>query len=225
VILLPLNDDNPNQRFPAINWLLIALNIAVFIYEIRLAQQGQLEASMQDWALIPRQITTSLNPEHGLDLIRSMFLHGGWLHLLGNMLFLFIFGDDVEDAFGSFRYLVFYLSCGLIASLAQVVLTPYTTAPVIGASGAIAGVLGAFLLLFPGARIRTLFWFIIVLKVIRIPAALLLGGWFLFQFAQIYFAPAIGIIDQGVAYAAHVGGFIGGLLITLALRTRNRVTA
>jgi len=213
-MLLPYSDENPTRSFPIINWLLILLNIAVFLVEARLAGQGQLQSQLQQWALIPRDLVQHVGVEQILDLFRSMFLHGGWLHVGSNMLFLYIFGDNIEDALGSLRYLAFYLLCGVAASLAQVALTPNSSTPLIGASGAIAGVLGAYLILFPKAPVRTLFWFIILIRTIRIPAFVLLGGWFVLQFARVYFAANGGMVsDSGVAYAAHVGGFLTGIVL------------
>lgn len=215
MLILPYGDENPIRRFAVINWALIIANVVVFLYEVQLAQAGQLQAALMHWALIPADVTRHLGVEQVLDMVRSMFLHGGWLHLLGNMLFLGIFGDDVESALGSFRYLVFYFLAGIAACLAQVALTPYSTSPFVGASGAIAGVLGAYLVLFPNAKVRILFWLLIIVRTFRIPAFVVLGVWFILQLIPVYYTSLGVAAPDNVGYGAHVGGFIAGIVLLL----------
>lgn len=217
MFLLPYADDNKVRHFPIVNMLLMIINVAVFLYEMQLAQAGRLEPALMQWAVVPRDLVHHLGQEQLLDLLRTMFLHGGWLHLLSNMLFLYIFGDNVEDRLGPIRYLLLFLASGVAASLAQVFLTPASGAPLIGASGAIAGVLGAYGILYPNTSVRTLFWFIFILTTIRIPAILLLGGWFILQFVRVYYESHGAMAGDGVAYAAHVGGFIAGVVLILFL--------
>ncbi len=217
MLLIPYKDENPTRHFPLMNLLIIAVNVIVFLYEVQLAQAGQLQAAVQQWAVVPHDISRGVGPEQVLDLLRSMFLHGGWLHLLGNVLFLYIFGDNVEEVLGGFKYLLFYLAGGVAANLAQVVFTPNGNTPLIGASGAIASVLGAYAILYPGAKVRLFFWFLIFVRTIRLPALIVLGGWFIFQFLSVYYGPATGVVDAGVAYAAHVGGFVAGIVMISVL--------
>jgi membrane associated rhomboid family serine protease len=169
--------------------------------------------SIFQWGAIPYQVT------HGeilqvppliplpLTLFSSMFLHGGFLHLFGNMLYLWIFGNNIEDTLGHFRFFLFYLVCGLFAAAVQIFSAPDVTVPMIGASGAIAGILGAYLVLFPGARVLTLVFIIIFIKIIRIPAILILGFWFFMQLL------GVGAVASNVAFFAHIGGFIAGLIL------------
>jgi len=211
-LLLPLKDDNPTSSFPFVTIGLILANGLVFYHQITLDFAESLRFLSQ-WGAIPYQIT------HGealhdapliplpLTLFSSMFLHGGFLHLFGNMLYLWIFGNNIEDTLGHFRFFLFYLVCGLFAAAVQVFSDPNATVPMIGASGAIAGILGAYLLLFPGARILTLFFIIIFVKLIRIPAIIILGFWFIIQLLS------AGTAATNVAFFAHIGGFISGLIL------------
>jgi membrane associated rhomboid family serine protease len=215
MLLIPYKDENPTRHFPLMTLLIIAANVAVFLYEVQLAQAGQLQTVVQNWAVLPRDISRGIGLEQALDLLRSMFLHGSWLHLLGNMLFLYIFGDNVEDVLGGFKYLLFYL-VRVAASLAQIVFTP-AAAPIDWRSGAIASVLGAYAILYPGAKVKLFFWFLILVRTIRLPALIVLGGWFVFQFLSVYYGPATGFVDAGVAYAAHIGGFVAGIVMVSVL--------
>jgi membrane associated rhomboid family serine protease len=208
-VFLPLRDDRPRTRFPAATLLLIAANAIVFLYQIfGLTPEGQRLLVLEAGA-IPYEIVNhvDIRPRNLLPLPgsiwTSMFLHGGWGHLIGNMWFLWVFGDNVEEAMGSIRYLVFYFLVGTVGALAQCYAMPDSTAPMIGASGAIAGVLGGYLMLYPRARIATLVLIPFLWPVIPIPAWLYLSGWFLAQFML----PG----NSGVAWMAHVGGFIAGL--------------
>lgn len=215
--MLPIRDINPSPRrtFPVVNILLIALNVLAFLYELSLGPR--LEELLMAAAFVPARgggvipgVTSAL---------LSMFLHGGWGHLLGNMLFLYIFGDNVEDRLGHFRYFLFYTLCGYAATFAHAFFNGFSTMPAIGASGAISGVLGAYLFLYPRARIVTLVWFFIFVRFIEIPVLVYLPLWFLMQFfsgvSSLHAAnpEAAG----GVAWFAHIGGFLAGPLLLLLL--------
>ena len=212
-MFLPLKDDNPTSTFPLITLGLILTNGLVFYHQMSL-DTVESQNFIFKWGAIPYQI------HHGevlrefpeiplpLTIFSSMFLHGGFLHLFGNMLYLWIFGNNIEDTLGHLRFLLFYLVCGLVAGLAQVFSNPESTVPMIGASGAVAGVLGAYLLLFPGARILTLFFIFIFIKFVRLPALIVLGFWFFIQLLGVW-----GGSISNVAFFAHVGGFIAGLIL------------
>ena len=213
--MFPIRDHNPSGRTPYVTYGLIVANIVIFISYWGLFQNPRaLNAFFIDWALIPALVTEG----YGFSgLLTSMFLHGGLTHLAGNMLFLFIFGDNVEDEMGHLRYLMFYLACGVAAGLGQVFTEPASWIPMVGASGAIAGVMGAYLLLFPRAKVDILLIFIIFFRIFVIPAWIVLMVWFAMQFiGGIGATPGTG----GVAYWAHAGGFIAGLLLTLPLWLR-----
>ncbi|WP_415402339.1 rhomboid family intramembrane serine protease [Tateyamaria sp. SN3-11] len=213
--MFPIRDHNPSGRTPYVTYLLIAANIAIFLSYVGLFQDDRaLNAFFFDFAAIPARIVTG----DGLStLFTSMFLHGGWMHLAGNMLFLYIFGDNVEDEMGHIPYLLFYLATGLAAGLIHVISAPYSPVPTVGASGAIAGVMGAYLLLYPKARVDILLILIIIFRVFPIPAWIMLAVWFGMQFIG-----GIGSDPQagGVAYWAHAGGFAAGLLFTFPLWLR-----
>jgi membrane associated rhomboid family serine protease len=226
--VIPLRDSVPRRTYPFTNNLLIGLNVAAFLIE--LAQGPDLTAFLSRWAFVPARL---LHPsEWGMaplaslaTVFTSMFLHGGFLHLAGNLLFLWIFGDNVEDALGHFRYLVFYLAAGFAAAALQTVLNPASAVPNIGASGAIAGVLGGYFVLYPRARVVTLVPLIFLFPLIEVPAALYLLFWFLMQFwmgsanlASAARNPEAG----GVAWWAHVGGFLFGALLVRPFRPRRR---
>ena len=214
--MIPLRDINPRNTFPAVNIFLIAVNVLVYLYQLtlppRLGHQFMLH-----YAMIPGQLTDSFGhpgvPLLGLaPVFTSMFLHGGFMHLLGNMWFLGIFGDNIEDRLGHLRYLVFYLICGLGAAMAHFLTDPRSTIPVVGASGAISGVLGAYMLLFPGRKVITLIPLLIVFFTVRLPAVVILGYWFVIQFVS-GFAALSGAPGPGVAWWAHIGGFVLGILL------------
>lgn len=221
--MIPIRDDVRASSFSVVNYLLIAANILIFLFELSLGRRA--DAFITQWAMTPSAITThplawgpGLPPAFA-TLFTSMFLHAGWGHLLGNMLFLWVFGDNVEDAMGRVRYLVFYLLSGLAAAAAQILVTPDSPFPSLGASGAISGVLGAYLVLYPGARVLT--WVpVLIFLVIRLPAIVFLGLWFLFQFAR--GVTAIGDTGGGVAWWAHIGGFVAGLVLVNAFRRRDQ---
>lgn len=207
--MFPLYDTLRSRRFPIVNWILIILNGMVFYYEFRLREAG-LSRFIQTWGLIPFQLTS--NPaETWITIFTSMFLHGGWFHILSNMWILIIFGDNIEDRLGGGRYLIFYLLSGIAAALLQVYLSPASHLPMIGASGAIAGVLGAYLILFPRARIASLVPIFFFFTFIEIPAVIFLGFWFVLQLFSGWLALQ-GADMSGVAWWAHIGGFLFGML-------------
>ena len=213
--MIPIRDHNPSGRRPYVTWALIVINIAVFLGYLELFEHPR--ALMQfflTWGVVPARIEAG---EGWLTLLTSQFLHGGWLHLGFNLLFLWIFGDNMEDEWGHARFLGFYLVCGVAAALAQVASDPGGGVPMVGASGAIAGVLGGYLLMFPRARVDLLFWFIIIFRVIPVPAWVVLGLWFLLQVLGGLMMVGDG---GGVAYWAHAGGFVAGLVLTVPIWLR-----
>jgi membrane associated rhomboid family serine protease len=202
VSMIPLSDASRQpRRFPVVTIAIIVLNAFVFLLEL-----GGGDAFVKQWSVIPADIAAG---QHWITILTSMFMHGGWMHIIGNMVFLKAYGPEMEDAMGRIRYLIFYLMSGMVASLAQIAVMPESTIPNLGASGAIAGVMGAFLITYPRDRIRTLFWFGIFIRITFIPASLLIGFWFLIQlFSQV--GAVANVQAGGVAYMAHVGGFIFG---------------
>ncbi|MBN2751729.1 MAG: rhomboid family intramembrane serine protease [Rhodospirillaceae bacterium] len=225
MFFLPLFDDNPARRPAFVTWFLIAVCIAVYVWQAGLSDTQARLVSVQ-YGMIPELVLggDSLPPEYRAipawaSPLTSMFLHGGLLHLGGNMLFLWIFGNNVEESMGRFRYLVFYALSGYAAALFQAVLDVHSTVPMIGASGAIAGVLGAYALLFPRANVRTLVVVLIFFRIISVPAAAILLGWFLMQtISGLQEAPGGG---GGVAYFAHIGGFLAGAGLIFAFKRRD----
>ena len=221
--MIPIKDRNPTHRFPIFTILIILVNIVVFLYEISLDGKG-LESFFLTYGVVPFSVNGSfgqglLDPMAVFPLLSSMFLHGGILHLGGNMLYLWVFGDNIEDKLGRGRFLAFYLLCGLAATLLHIVIDPTSTVPTVGASGAISGVLGAYLLMFPKARVVTIIPIFFFLQVAELPALIVLGFWFVIQFfngiASLgYETAGMG----GVAWWAHIGGFIAGLLFVIPLR-------
>ncbi len=211
--MFPLGDENRRGHVtPVVNYMLIAINVAVFFFQIRLGSQVAIQEFINRYGVIPNEIT---GRQDLFTLLTSMFLHGGWAHILGNMLFLWVFGDNVEDAFGHLGYLVFYLLTGLAASAAHIMLNPGSEIPSVGASGAISGVLGAYLIFFGGNAIRVLIgWFLTV-----VPAWMMIGLWAVQQFVATY--GSLAATEQttgGVAYAAHAGGFVAGMIVAVVLR-------
>jgi len=226
--MIPIGDYAGERRnFPVVNYALIALNVVAFLYELTLPG-AQLDEFFLRWGAIPSAIVggTAASPATGLPvyvtLLTSIFLHGGWLHLGGNMLYLWVFGDNVENAFGRVRYLLFYLICGLGGTLAQIAIGPTSTIPTIGASGAIAGVMGAYLIMFPGAQVRTLIFIVFFVTITYLPAVIVIGIWFLTQLFSGF--TSLGAPAQqggGVAFFAHIGGLLVGALLALILRRRD----
>jgi membrane associated rhomboid family serine protease len=215
--MIPLYDTVRSRRFPIVNWLLIALNVLIFLYEIGL-QPSQLDHLIRVWGLVPAQLMAQPAAEW-MKVFSAMFLHGGWLHILSNMWVLFIFGDNVEDRMGGSRYLIFYLLSGAAAALLQSLLLRGSLEPMIGASGAIAGVLGAYLILYPRARIASLVPILFIFTIIEIPAAIFLLFWFVSQLFSGWLTLG-GAARSGIAWWAHVGGFVFGMLSVHAFARR-----
>jgi membrane associated rhomboid family serine protease len=210
--LIPLRDINPTERFAIVTFTLIILNIVVFAYELTLGTAG-VEKFLVTFALIPKRLFSSDVLIGGTipaaaTLFTSMFLHGGWLHIAGNMLYLWIFGNNVEDATGRVRFFVFYMLCGLFAAYAHAFMNRSSLAPMIGASGAISGVLGAYVLLYPRARVVTLVMIGFYIRTVEVPAMIVLGLWFALQFLNFLISGGSG---GGVAWHAHIAGFIAGI--------------
>lgn len=221
--MVPLRDDNPTRITPYVTYALIAINILVFLYELTLTP-AQLDAFFRIWAVVPRELTATFSgaviaagPPEWLTLFTSQFLHGGFLHVAGNMLFLWIFGNNVEDRLGHVKYLVFYLSCGALAALAQWFFSSGSSIPSLGASGAIAGIMGAYILRYPQAQVLTLIPLGFFFTTVRLPAVLFLGFWFLQQalygLASLQAPTNIGMESGGIAYWAHAGGFVFGAIL------------
>ena len=224
--MIPLHDQNPTRRFPVVTVGLIAACFAIFAYELSLTVTGgdqALEAFFNDWAAVPRRISAAiaagdwLSPAM-LGVVTSIFLHGGWLHVLGNMLYLWIFGNNVEDRLGRIGFLIFYLVGGITAALTQVWIDPESPVPLVGASGAIAAALGAYLVLFPGARILSLVFLGFFYQLLEVPALIILGFWFVLQLISGAASLGATTAEGGVAFFAHIGGFVMGLAVGLVLR-------
>jgi membrane associated rhomboid family serine protease len=221
--MLPIGDQNVRGASPPlVTWLLIGLNALVFVYELFLPS-GQLEQFFFTYAVVPAQIMEAQNL---FSLVTSMFLHGGWAHIVGNMIFLAIFGDNVEAILGKVLYLLFYLAGGLAASMAHVLVNQGSLIPSLGASGAMAAIMGAYVVMFPGARVRVLIFFGFFATIRRVTAVLFLGIWFLSQFLNgvASLGPATAQ-TAGVAYWAHIGGFVVGLLVGVVFRRRAQQAA
>ena len=209
--MIPIGDVNPRQRFPVITVAIILLNVLVFLYGLTLSQDA-LQQLYLSAGVVPYDLTHNFGAPSASDLLTSMFLHGGWLHIISNMLYLWIFGDNVEDLLGKVGFLAFYLLAGVLAALTQVVVAPTSPLPIIGASGAIAGVLGAYIVLYPKARVRTLVIFFRFARLMELPALVVLGLWFVLQFLS--GIASIGATSGGgTAWFAHLGGFVIGCLI------------
>ncbi|HEY9648893.1 MAG TPA: rhomboid family intramembrane serine protease [Chroococcidiopsis sp.] len=224
--MVPLRDDNPVQITPYVTYGLIVVNVLVFLYEIMLTQadpnQHALNAFLNTWSVVPAELTASFSgapgaPREWLTLLTSQFLHAGFFHVGGNMLYLWIFGNNIEEKLGRIKFLVFYLGCGVFAALAQWFFSMNSEIPSLGASGAIAGVMGAYVIRFPQAKILTLVPLGILLAPIRIPAVYFLGFWFfqqaLYGLAGLGVSTNIGMENGGVAYWAHAGGFVIGVVL------------
>jgi membrane associated rhomboid family serine protease len=219
--MIPLRDDRQPRTFAFATLALIALNAVVFWHELSLGSQSLQDAFFASFALTPADLTHAPSPDTARTVFTSMFLHGGWAHIIGNMLFLGIFGRNVEDSVGHFKFIVFYLLCGVAAAAAQVGLSPDSTVPMIGASGAISGVLGAYLLLFPRARVLVLFPIWIFWRVFYVPAFLFLVFWFGLQLLSGMAVLNSMDVNGGVAFWAHVGGFIAGMVVIPVFKKRS----
>jgi membrane associated rhomboid family serine protease len=238
--VFPLRDENPTLLTPYVTWALALANIAVWIFvEGAGTSPGVLADTVCTYGAIPAEITGRTGGASGVDLgpgvppcgfggltwsavFTSMFMHGGWMHLISNMWFLWIFGNNIEDSMGHLRFLAFYLLCGVLATGAHVLSAPGSPIPTVGASGAISGIMGAYLLLYPRVRVHTLFIIIIFIKIIPIPAWAMLIWWFVLQVVSGMVQPATG---GGVAFWAHIGGFVAGLVLVKLFENRQLVEA
>jgi membrane associated rhomboid family serine protease len=214
--MIPIRDENPTRRFPWLTVAIIVANIAVFAYESTLSPTA-LEAFWKTWAFVPaRFLAAPGDPHELLTLFTAMFMHAGWVHIIGNMLYLWIFGNNIEDRFGPVGFIAFYLASGLGASVAQILTTPNATLPNLGASGAIAGVLGAYLVLYPSAAVLTVIPILFFFEVARVPAYLVIGFWFVLQLGSGLASLGHGTAaTAGIAWFAHIGGFATGLVLAL----------
>jgi len=228
--MFPLKDHNPTQRAPVVTVLLVAINAVVFGYEMVLGQG--LTRFVAAYGAVPYEIThlSDLVGAHGgdfehapgppwipLTLLTSMFMHGSVMHIIGNMLYLWIFGNNVEDILGHVRFLFFYLACGVVAGLSHILVNPDSTVPTVGASGAVAGVLGAYLLAYPRARVLSVIFLGIFARLVEVPAAILLLLWFVMQSLQGFLSLGVREVSGGVAWFAHIGGFVAGVVGVLLL--------
>jgi membrane associated rhomboid family serine protease len=219
--MIPLRDDNPTRSTPVVNYLLIGACVLVFLWQMSLG--AQVQAAIYAYGLIPDVLLgdARLPPDLAvvppwMTVLTSMFLHGGWMHLIGNMLYLWIFADNVEDRLGHGRFVAFYLLCGIAAALAQALPDPDSRIPMVGASGAISGVLGAYMLMFPRAHVLVLIPLGVLSRIVPLPALLVLGLWFGMQLLSEFLAPE----GAGVAFRAHIGGFVAGMALLPVLRPR-----
>lgn len=213
--MIPIRDDNPLRITPVMTWLILGLCVAAFLWQLSLGRPG-FERAIYALGLIPAVLFDRAELPAALSVVppaatvlTSMFMHGGVLHLAGNMLYLWIFADNVEDALGHVRFLLFYLACGVVAAAAQALPAPESRVPMVGASGAISGVLGAYLLMFPRSQVLVAIPFIFFVQLIRLPALVVLGFWFFIQLLSSLMGPA----EQGVAFRAHLGGFVAGMAL------------
>ena len=218
--MIPLRDYNPSRTVPFVTRAIIVVNVLVFFYELTLGDATT--DFLNDWGVVPGRLFVSLSGDTSLPrelatVLTSMFLHGGWLHLIGNMWYLWIFGDNVEDRMGHGRFLVFYFASGIVAAVFHSAIIPGSPVPTVGASGAIAGVLGAYAMAFPRARVLTLVPIFFFIQLIAVPAVILLGIWFVLQF--ISGTMSFGGMGGGVAWWAHIAGFVFGWVV-MALTTR-----
>jgi membrane associated rhomboid family serine protease len=230
--MFPIRDDQPRFSTPYVNYFIIALNVLVYVFfELPVQMQGgrHFDALVFQFGFIPEHLTGALTgtshyplPAAVLTIFTSMFLHAGLFHIVGNLWFLWIFGDNVEDYLGHFSYLIFYLLCGVAAALTFIAINPTSRIPTLGASGAIAGVMGAYIVLYPKARVQTLVVLIVFFTFWWIPAWVFLGYWFFIQFVETTMTASASAAQQtgGVAFAAHVGGFVAGLLLIKLLPRR-----
>jgi len=208
--LIPIRDEIKARRVPYVNYILIAINVGVFIFEFM--SGPRLEALISEFALVPAQLTAGLDLGDMRSVLTSMFLHASWMHLLGNMLYLWIFGDNVEDRLGHFWYLLFYLAGGFVAALAHWAINPASSIPTVGASGAIAAVLGAYLLMYPRARVYTFIPIGFFVRLRLLPASVVLLLWFILQLFSGVLTIGAGDVG-GTAFWAHIGGFVFGVLV------------
>ncbi len=226
--MIPLRDANPTRRTPVVTVLLIVACFVAFAYELGLQASGgdqALDAFIRSWGVTPAELTSAWSrgawvSREAATLVTHQFLHGGWLHLLGNLLYLWIFGNNIEDRLGRLRFLAFYLLGGIVAGLTQVAISPGSDIPTIGASGAIAATLGAYLVLFPRARITSLVFLGFFYQLINVPAVIVLAFWFVLQLIDGMASLGVTDVTGGVAFFAHIGGFVFGAGVALLLRRR-----
>ncbi len=220
--MIPIADESPKGFIPFVNYIFLAVNIFVYFF-IQPYDLHSTELFFAHFGLIPAEFTNSATLLKGIiNVFTSMFLHGGFWHLAGNMLYLWIFGDNVEYTVGHGRYFIFYLTVGIGAALLQIVMNPSSTIPMVGASGAISGVLGAYLVKFPRNRISVLFFIFFFIRIVQVPAIIVLSLWFLFQIYNSFFSLVPGGAGGGVAYFAHIGGFLAGLALIKFFERRSR---
>ncbi len=216
--MFPIRDENPTKKRAVITPALILINLAVFVYELILASQGNLDPFIITYALVPQDVVLG---GRLYSFLTSMFLHGGIMHFLGNMLYLHIFGDNIEDIMGKKRFLSFYIATGIAASIFQIYTNPASTIPNLGASGAIAGVLGAYFVTFPRAKVDTVIFLGFFIRWIRLPAVIVLGFWFIIQlFSGLGSLAYISSNTGGVAFFAHIGGFMSGIVLVFFFKKR-----
>ena len=223
MFFFPFADENPTNKKPIISWLIIFGCSFIFLNQVfdptYITEQNFLSFGMIPAILFGHSELSGhlkIIPPF-LSIFTSMFLHGGWMHIIGNMTYLYIFGDNIEERLGKLKFVIFYLVTGIVAAFSQALIDPTSTVPMIGASGAIAGVLGGYLVLYPKAKIKVFFWFIIFVKIIKIRAFIVLGGWILIQFISF---GGTDLNSGGVAYAAHIGGFISGVLLINIMKNK-----
>lgn len=237
--MFPLRDDNPTELVPFVTFLIILVNVAVWLFVQGAGSPGAFLGSLCQYGAIPGEITGALPPgvevalgpgascrTGGLrtgSLLTSMFMHGSWMHLLGNMWFLWVFGNNIEDSMGHVRFAVFYLATGLLAAGAHIATDPSGAVPMVGASGAISGIMGAYMVLYPRVRVHTLIFLIVYIRVLPLPAWVLLAYWFFIQLVE--GSVALGAAGGGVAFWAHVGGFLAGVALVKLFEKRRLVAA
>lgn len=215
--MIPIRDEIKTHRTPIVNYALVVINVLVFLWMF--LNSAKLESIYYEYALIPANFLNGIDMGDISDLLTSMFMHGGWMHLIGNMLYLWIFGDNIEDRLGHVGYLLFYLAGGLAAALLQTVISPSSQIPMVGASGAIAAVLGAYLVMYPNSRVYTFIPIGFYARVRLMPAIVVLCLWFLLQL--ISGVGSLGALDQGgTAYFAHIGGFVFGMIVGWLFKRR-----
>jgi membrane associated rhomboid family serine protease len=212
--VLPISDVIPSRTVPVVTVGLIVANVLVFLYQLTLPEPA-LQVFVASYAVVPAWFSLP-------TLVTSQFLHGGLLHIGANMLYLWIFGDNVEDRLGHVRYLFFYLGAGAVAAILQILFSPFSTVPMLGASGAIAGVMGAYFILYPHSRVLTVVFLLFLFDVVEIPAIFLLGIWFLMQLLNGVGSIGVSSVGGGTAFWAHVGGFVAGVAVGLLLRRGDR---
>ena len=221
MFFFPISDENVTKKKPIISWIILICCVLIFIYQKYSGYHFEQKIILT-FGMIPSVLFKIKQLPHELaivssymTLVSSMFLHGGWMHLIGNMIYLYIFGDNIEDELGKIKFIIFYIICGIFAGLSQALIDINSEIPMIGASGAISGILGAYLILFPKKEIKVFFWFFIFIKIFRIPAMYVIGCWIFIQFFSLNNSE-----ESNVAYVAHIGGFIAGIIFILILRKK-----